>query len=187
MTKTPVAFAAALLLAGWALVTLGSQETGGGDGAVTATLNDKGYKQVEAIDMTFEWKVVGEELDIVLSSPTEGWLAVGFDPSQVMMDADIYIGTVNDDGTASVRDDFGTWYTSHEPDEELGGSSDVRVVEAEESAEGSRIRFRIPLDSGDQYDAVLEPGTEHVVMLAYHDTDDIGRRHRDRIKFTVTL
>lgn len=187
MYKTPTIFAVIVVLAGWSLMTASSQEANGEGSVGPVTTTADGYKRVEAIDMSVQWKVIGDDLEIVLSSPTTGWLAVGFDPSEIMMDADIYIGVVHQDGSASVRDDFGTWFTSHEPDTEIGGDNDATVSGGSESAEGSTLRFRIPLESGDEYDAKLTPGGEHVMMLAYGADDDIGKRHRNRIKFTVTL
>ena len=187
MTKVPYILAVAIVLILWGFVTLGSQEASSDGETVSPTVTDDGYKLVESVGMTFRWKVVDDELDIILTSPAKGWLAVGFDPTQVMKDADIYIGFVGEEGNVSVRDDFATWFTSHEPDESLGGNSDVTVTGGSESAEGSRIHFRIPLDSGDEYDRVLTPGGEHEVMLAYGENDDLGKRHRDRSKFTVEL
>jgi hypothetical protein len=186
MTKIPHVLATAILLTAFVLVTAVSQD-GSSDETLEPTTTSDGYKMVETIEMTAQWKVVDDQLEIILTSPTDGWLAIGFDPSSVMQDADIYIGYIDDEGNVTVRDDYGTWFTSHEADTSLGGSNHATVLGGSESDEGSRIRFRIPLESGDQYDNPLEEGNEHVMMLAYGTNDDIGKRHKNRVSFTVEL
>lgn len=186
MTKIPFVLAASLALTALVMVTAVSQDDDKSEAVEPAVTSD-GYKMVERIEMSVRWKVVGDELDIILTSPTEGWLAIGFDPTSVMQNADIYIGYIDEDGTATVRDDYGTWYTSHEADASLGGTNHATMVEGSESEDGSRLHFRIPLKSGDQYDNPLSPGSEHVMMLAYAAEDDIGKRHRNRTAFTVEL
>ena len=145
------------------------------------------YKSVEAIGMTFKWRIEGDWISILLTAPTTGWLAVGFDPTSIMKDADIYIGYVADDGSVIVRDDFSTWFTSHEPDDSLGGTSDVRITGGEENENSTSISFAIPLDSGDKHDRILEEGRKHTVILAFGIDDDISARHRDRTKLEIVL
>ena len=89
-------------------------------GAIVAR---EGYQVVEVKGITFQWKTSDASLEGVLEAETDGWIAVGFDPSKGMQDANIIIGYV-EDSTVFIRDDFGTWLTSHADDEELGGTKD---------------------------------------------------------------
>jgi hypothetical protein len=113
-------------------------------------------------------------------------VAVGFDPSSGMEDANFIVGYVDGDDIM-VRDDFGTWFSSHDSDEKLGGRSDVEGISGEESAGRTRIAFTIPLDSGDQYDRVLEKGSEYTVLLAYGKQDSFTAAHSKRAKTTIKL
>ncbi len=149
-------------------------------------MNKEGYYEITGAKITLEWKIDGPNLEVILTAPTRGWVAVGFDPSSLMKDANLIIGYVKDDETF-VRDDFGNYFTSHVSDESLGGSNDVVIKEGEEKKKETKIAFIIPLNSGDKYDKVLEAGKSYTVMLAYGDVDKFDVRHRKRAKVKITL
>ncbi|MCF7920608.1 MAG: hypothetical protein K9N06_11910, partial [Candidatus Cloacimonetes bacterium] len=160
--------------------------TGGGDNGVTtggdiSLDNDTtGFSSVTQSEITFRWKVVGDSLRCMVLAPTTGWLAVGFDPSEEMQDANFIIGYVNN-GTAYVRDDFGVTETMHSADVGLGGENNVRRVFGHEAGGTSEIRFTIPLNSGDQYDRVILPGHTYEIILArgYNGADDFNSMHQE--------
>jgi len=79
--------------------------------------------------------------------------------------------------------------TAHRPDSELGGGDDVEVLSGEETDGATTIRFRIPLDSGDEYDQPLAAGEEMRVILAYGEdgADDTKAYHADRSGVDITL
>ena len=60
-----------------------------------------------------------ENLNIQVTAQTTGWVAVGFDPSSKIKDANILIGYVAADG-AFLRDDFGTIHAKR-------GSAKIRL------------------------------------------------------------
>jgi hypothetical protein len=106
-------------------------------------------------------------------------VSVGFDPETQMKGANFVFGYVQD-GTAFVQDMFGTKPTgraSHPPDEELGGRNDVLEYAGREEGNVTTIEFKIPLDSGDQYDKPLSPGTTYAIILALGPSDDLDSRH----------
>ncbi len=124
------------------------------------------------------WSVRESNLDITASAPTTGWIAIGFEPSAAMKDADILIGYVSG-GEVFIRDDWGDNYTSHKPDIDLGGTDDVTIISGNEENGFTEIIFTIPLSSGDQYDHALEAGGTYTVILAYgsNDADDFEGHH----------
>lgn len=143
--------------------------------------------EVEAKGVTFAWKVDGDTLHGKISAKTEGWVAVGFNPSSKMKDGNYILGYVKD-GEATVVDHFGDKSTGHSADEKLGGSSDVTLVGGSEEGDVTTIEFTIPLDSGDQYDSVLNVDGDTVIMLSYGpDRDSFRPRHRARASVTVNL
>ncbi|MEN8208688.1 MAG: DOMON domain-containing protein [Candidatus Fermentibacteria bacterium] len=129
-------------------------------------------------DFQMTWSVEESNLEISASAPTTGWVAVGFEPSAAMKDADIVIGYVAG-GEVYLRDDWGDNYTSHKADIDLGGTDDVTAVSGYEDGGFTGITFSIPLSSGDQYDHVLEEGGTYTVILAYgsNDADDFDGLH----------
>lgn len=136
--------------------------------------------------ITFSWEVKGEFMDITLSAPTKGWVSVGFNPSSVMKDADFYIGYVKG-GEVFIRDDYGRGRTSHVDDERLGGTADVEVLGGEETPEGTTLRFRIPLNSGDEFDHAFVSGREIPVIFAYARSDNFTGIHQGKGKRNITF
>jgi hypothetical protein len=159
------------------------EESSAGEGK--EVLKD-GRKQVSFADVTLQWKVIESEIEITLSAPTKGWVAIGFHPSEMMQDANFIIGYVKDE-TPVVRDDFGTWFSSHESDEELGGTNDVTLLSGTEIGNETSLSFRLPLDSGDENDQVIVPGEETPVLLAFGTKDSLSSMHRKKAKKTVVF
>jgi hypothetical protein len=119
-----------------------------------------------------------DSLRISVTAPTDGWVAVGFEPTRVMKDADIYIGYV-ENGRVFLRDDFGTGNTAHASDESLGGTSGFTSLEGSESDGNTSISFTIARDSGDSYDKVITRGGSYKVIMGYgpEGSDDFTTYH----------
>jgi hypothetical protein len=129
------------------------------------------YKEVEIKGITFKWEIVGENINIILTAPTNGWVAVGFNPSKMMKDADILIGYVKN-GEVFMEDHFGSGNTKHKADTDLGGTEDITVTGGSEMEEKTTLKFSIPLHSRDANDQRLEKGEEYKVIFAYGKKDD---------------
>ena len=146
------------------------------------------YQHSLAVDqMTFAWSVTGENLVIKLSAPTTGWVAVGFNPTDMMKDANIVIGFVKD-GKVEISDDFGTQPTQHSPDSKRDGADNVTVIGGSESGNTTTLEFSIPLKSGDPNDGVIDPKADTKVMLAYGpDRDSTKLKHQFAKTVTINL
>lgn len=131
---------------------------------VEQTAPDAGIVSVDGYDLTIS--IEGDELIIEMSAPTTGWIAVGFEPTMAMKDADLIIGYVAD-GEVFLRDDWGDGPTSHKPDTDLGGSDDVTIISGSEENGVTAISFSRPLVTGDVYDRDITPGGSSKVLLAY--------------------
>jgi hypothetical protein len=149
---------------------------------------EDGFTKVEAQDIELRWRVDGQEIDFVVSAPTTGWVAIGFDPSTAMKDAQMIYGFVRN-GAVTVRDQYGDGPFSHKSDTELGGSSDIISSGGSEENGRTTIRFTIPIDSGDAYDVPLTPGEEHKVLLAYgpDGEDNFTAKHAFRVSAALRL
>jgi hypothetical protein len=99
----------------------------------------------------------GDTAEVTVSAPVTGWVAVGFDPSNRMKDANFLIGYVKN-GVAAARDDFGVGATSHAEDEKIGGKNNIISFSGTESDGTTTMTFIIPRDSGDSKDHPLSPG-----------------------------
>lgn len=146
------------------------------------------YQHSLKIDqMSFDWSVEGANLAVRIAAPTTGWVAVGFNPTDMMKDANIVIGYVKN-GKVEISDDFGTRVTQHSSDEKNGGTSNVTVVGGSESGNTTTLEFTIPLNSGDANDGVIDPQADTKVMLAYGpDRDSMKMKHTFARTVTINL
>ncbi len=147
------------------------------------------YQTVTVDNITLQWRTdtLGH-LDVIVSAPTTGWVAVGFDPTIGMENANIIIGYVSGD-TAYARDDYGTGINTHEPDIDGGGEDNILEFGGTETAGTTEISFLIPLDSGDTRDRALVTGNTYDVILAYGEdnADDFDSYHQARTTTQIDL
>jgi len=143
--------------------------------------------EMKGAGVTFSWKVDGDTLHGKMSAKTKGWVAVGFNPVEQMQGGNYILGYV-DGSDVEVVGHFGTRKINHDLDEELGGTSDVTVVGGSEKGGTTTIEFTIPLNSGDEYDTVLEADGETTVVLAHGPPrDSFKARHRKQAIMKVNL
>ena len=176
-----------LLVSCTAFVPVFSEGNGEKEGSDVQVL--EGYQSVTESGINFQWKVEGDALHIQVMAETTGWVAVGFDPSNMMQDANILIGYVAD-GKAFVRDDYGVGKVKHGPDTENGGTEDVSDISGKEEDGATTLSFSIPLDSGDSTDRPLTPGSKYKVIVAMgpDGKDDFGTYHTsNRGSVEITL
>lgn len=104
-------------------------------------------------------------------------MAIGFEPSQAMKDADMIIGWVKD-GKATVVDAYSKGlYGPHPPDEDLGGSNDILEYAGREENGYTVIEFKRKLDTGDKYDKALTPRQKVKFIFAMSNRDDFTAMH----------
>lgn len=147
------------------------------------TVNADGFKEFTKKDIKLQWKISGTNVDIKVSAPTTGWVAVGFDPSSAMLGANIIIGYVDSSNDAQIRDDYGSGMFSHSADDD----DDISNKAGTESNGTTQITFTIPLNSGDSQDKILVEGTEYKIILAYGTGDNFTAQHSVRTSVNVTF
>lgn len=118
----------------------------------------------------------GTNLHCKLTANGTGWISVGFNPTAQMKDANFIIGYVSG-GTGYIRDDFGTDNTAHVSDTSLGGTNDVTLITANETAGATSLEFSIPLNSGDARDRVLTLGSTYGIIFASGSEDNFYGMH----------
>jgi len=136
--------------------------------------------------VTLNYVIDENDLHCTLRANTVGWIAVGFNPSSMMNEANFIIGYVENDN-GFIRDDWGISNTTHSSDLVLGGSEDIILINAYESEGITELEFKIPLDSGDQYDQALEINQTYPIILAHGDDDDFDSYHTAAGLTEITL
>jgi hypothetical protein len=157
-----------------------------GVGVASAIAADYAH-EVKVKDMTFAWTVDGDKLAVKVAAPTDGWVGIGFNPTEAMKGANIVMGYVKN-GKVKIVDEFGDQETGHSIDTKLGGSEDVTVIGGSEEGGVTTLEFAIPLDSGDKSDNVINVNSDTKIILAYGaGRDSFLPRHKFRTSIVVNL
>lgn len=148
----------------------------------------EGYDhKVTAGNMELEWKLNEGNIQIRVAANTDGWVAVGFNPSSRMKDANIVMGFVKN-GEVSVTDHYGTTERQHEEDTKAGGQSNVENVSGKEANGITEITFTMPLNSGDDKDQPIVADKDNIVLLAYSaGRDSFRTKHTFRTVLKVNF
>ena len=163
------------------LTACGVLWAGGNGEMMSPDITADGFKMIELEGSEVQWKVDGGSVRFKVSAPTEGWVAVGFEPSRFMQDANIIIGYVQN-GEVFISDHFGTSAFAHRKDEDIGGTSDVTNPAGSESGGRTTLEFTLPLDSGDEFDQPLTEGETITLILAHsgNGEDNFSTKHAKR-------
>lgn len=135
---------------------------------------------------TFSWEISDDYIEATIEAETEGWVAVGFNPDQMMEGADFIIAYVKE-GKVFIRDDYGSGFITHESDVSLGGSEDLEILGGEEKNKKTSITFRRSLISDDEFDHSFTAGETITVLFAYGAKDDFSSMHRGRGSADITF
>lgn len=136
--------------------------------------------------MDISWEFIGNDIEFIITADTLGWVAIGFEPSKVMKDADIIIGYV-EDGMLYIEDHYGNGFISHKIDTSQDGTNDVVGISGSETDASTTISFKIPQNSGDSKDKVLVEGQTYKVILAYGKKDNFKTKHSYRSSIMLKL
>ena len=151
-----------------------------GEWKADGVINDNEYSKYQVFgDLEVYSRVDGDMVRIAMKAKTEGYVALGFDPSEKMKDADIVLGGVKD-GKAFLFDMYSTGVTGpHPPDEQQGGKNDISVFGASKKEGVTVVEFERKLATGDPKDKPIKIG-ENKIIWAIGDSPDIAGRHAKR-------
>jgi len=143
--------------------------------------------KIDVKDMSFQWKIDGDQIHIKLVAKTAGWVGIGFNPTKIMKDANFILGYVKG-GKPTVTDHFGTGERKHEHDKKLGGESNISNIFGKEENGKTEIGFTFPLNSGDSNDQEIKVDQDNIILLAYGAGRDSFRAlHKYRTPIIVNL
>lgn len=142
--------------------------------------------RIDLKKLKFSWTIDGNVIHIQLVGKTKGWVAVGFNATSQMKDANIIIGYVKK-GKVKISDDFGVTRTKHKPDKKLSGKSNLKAVSGNEKQGITTLNFTIPLNSGDKNDGVIQPDGNTRVILATGTRDSFRFGHNFHATLDVNL
>ncbi|MCJ7443963.1 MAG: DUF2202 domain-containing protein [Methanotrichaceae archaeon] len=128
-------------------------------------------------DLEISWKNDDQYLYMALNGSTNGWISVGFEPSEWMKDADIIIGSIEEEKPV-VLDEYSTGnYGPHEKDVDLGGTDDILEFGGKEENGFTTVEFKRKLNTGDRFDKIFEPGQEISMIWAMAASENSQTKH----------
>jgi hypothetical protein len=143
--------------------------------------------KIEGKGIEFAWTIEGDQIHVMLTAKTTGWLAVGFDPEDAMEGANIVIGAAKGD-KVKIEDHYGDRKRGHSSDTDLGGKNDVLNPAGFEKDDTTVITFTYPLNTGEKVDKPIHAEGKNKIMLAYGaGKDSFKTRHPYRAVFEVDL
>ena len=138
---------------------------------------------VKAGDMTLQWTLGEQTLDIKLTAKTSGWVGIGFNPTRAMKDAAFFIGAVAD-GMPKVTQHYGDSAYNHS--KAMSASEFTNVTGREENGL-TEITFSLPAVFKDSKFKPIQTNSETLVLLAYATDDSFSAKHRFRAEKIVNL
>ncbi len=135
--------------------------------------------EVGGMGRTFEiyWKNDAEYLYMAMRANTTGWIAVGFEPSDWMKDAEIVMGNVSD-GSVTVQDQYSTGnYGPHIPITQLGGTNSILESGGKQENGSTIIEFKRRMNAGDKYNKIFTSGQVVPIIWGFSDSESSDVKH----------
>jgi len=153
----------------------------------TAAKGDPGYTYKITVEkIQFNWSVENKNLKIKLAAQNSGWVGIGFNPTDVMKDANFILGFVKG-GAAMISNQHGISSTLHKKNEDIGGASHIMNPSGTEKNGMTEISFTIPLKTGNKLDRPIDVNGNTAVLLAYGESKNLAQLHAFRAKLNVNL
>ena len=123
------------------------------------------------------WTVTDNVIKIEVSAKTLGWVAIGFEPTKQMKDADMILGYYDPTGS-QVIDAFSTGPIGPHPDDvSLGGTNDIMASSVTQRNGWTTLVFERKLATGDKFDRNIAADKPIQVIWSYGTTTDLKKYH----------
>ena len=129
-------------------------------------------------DFVVHWRVEDDTIFMALVGETDGWVAIGFEPTKAMKDADMIFGWVSSGGEVNVVDAYSTGTNGpHPPDTDLGGTDDILAFGGTKEGGTTTIEFKRLLSTGDSYDKTIPKDGEVDIIWGTGPSDSFTSKH----------
>lgn len=145
------------------------------------------YANKQVLDGTafvLYWQIEGDTIYCAIESTAKGWVAIGFDPTKIMANADMIFGIVTD--KAQAVDAYSTGqFGPHPADTDQGGKDDILAFAGKRTASGVVFEFSRKLNTGDTKDKPIVIGKDLKLIWAWSNSLSFTAKHAKA--GTVTL
>ncbi|MFZ2632101.1 MAG: DOMON domain-containing protein [Desulfosalsimonadaceae bacterium] len=137
--------------------------------------------------MTFQWTLNSDSMQVKLSGKTTGWVGVGFNPTKAMKDAKFIIGYVKN-GEPKIQQQYGNSEFSHTKDAMSGKKEEITNISGSEANGMTELAFTIPLSPGNIYGQAIKINQDMTILLAFGPgMDSFLTKHQFRKTLKVNL
>jgi hypothetical protein len=150
---------------------------------IDGVINSGEYNSMKSFgggNYELSWELIDDtSISIGIIAQTTGWIAIGFDPTTQMLDADIIFGWVETNGSVVIFDAFSLQATgnNHPADTDQGGTDDIISFDGSENATHTTIEFSRLLATGDATDNDIPLNGEIDIIWAYGSSDSFSEYH----------
>jgi len=125
-------------------------------------------------------------LNVSMEAPTEGWVAIGFNPKSGLAGTYLLMGRVVK-GKAEVVEHYTQRPGVYPAITSLGGKVQVQQVSGTEKAGRTHIEFSLPLTAIDSYRYSFSKGLEFTMLMAFSTHDDFDHHSRMRTETAIQI
>jgi hypothetical protein len=157
------------------------------------TIQDNEYSSVRSFQsglFSLYWTINDSTIYVGMVGQTEGWISIGFDPTTAMLDADLYYGWVESNGSAILYDAYSrnAYGSDHPKDVDIaGGMDDIIAFNGSEEAGLTTIEFSRSLSTGDSNDNDIPKTGTIDIIWAIGNADSFTSPHSQTGKATLTM
>jgi hypothetical protein len=136
--------------------------------------------------MEIRWKFLpNKQLEIRLSAPTNGWLAIGFNTKSGLKGTNLIMATIKN-AEVEIEDHYIIAAGDHQKVEDLGGKNHLLEFSGTESLTETKIIFTLDTQADDHHHH-LKAGHEYFILLAYSRSDDFDHHSTMRTEVKLKL
>lgn len=148
--------------------------------------NNIAYKSVTKSGMKFQWKVQGDRLRCIVSSPNRGWIAIGFNTTDRLTGTNLIMG-YHQGKEGRISDRYILRPGVHKSIIDLGEKSILLNPKVETTGDKKKMSFSIPLKPKGKYHTQLNEGNIYYILLAYSQENDLDHHSLMRTSVKIKL
>lgn len=143
-------------------------------------------KEINKHGMQVSWSFEADQLMIVMSAPTTGWVTVGFNENPSTDGAYLLMGNIIH-SKITVTEHYTLSPGNYKPFSQLGAAENISIISGKESSTQTTITFKIVFDERNKYQEQLQEGKSLYMIMAYSRADDFQHHSMWRESVKITL
>jgi len=134
------------------------------------------------------WKIEGDAIFMAIDAKAAGWVSIGFEPTNIMANADMIFGIVDKSGKLQSIDAWSTgMFGPHPPDVNQGGKDSILASAAGRTQDRVVFEFSRKLNTDDKLDKIIPAKGSFKVIWAYSSSLQFTAKHSKAGKATLEM